>query len=101
MILLQNMLYLCKNEYISNEIINIYNHIKNIENNSKDIYYKQIQIIMETEFRNNNINNKNNIKTFINKIKEISETKDNLLDFIKDIVLFNDKTKEYINIINN
>ena len=100
-ILLQNMLYLCKNDFINTDIVTINNNIKNIVNNSKDIYYKQIQIIIETEFRNNNINNKNNIKTFINKVKENPDTKNTLLDVIKNIISLNEKTKEYINNINN
>ena len=99
-ILLQNMLYLCKNDFINTDIVIINNNIKNLVNNSKDIYYKQIQIIIETEFRNNNINNKNNIKTFINKVKENPDTKNTLLDVIKNIISFNEKTKEYINNIN-
>ena len=95
------MLYLCKNEFINTDIITINNTINNLLNNSKDIYYKQIQIIIETEFRNNNINNKNNIKTFINKVKEKPDTKNTLLDLIKNSMSFNEKTKEYINSINN
>jgi len=100
-ILLQNMLYLYKNEFINSDIVTINNNIKNLVNNSKDIYYKQIQIIIETEFRNNNINNKNNIKIFINKVKEKPDTKNTLLDLIKNIVSINEKTKEFINSINN
>ena len=100
-ILLQNMLYLCKNDFINFDIVTINNNIKNLVNNSKDICYKQIQIIIETEFRNNNINNKNNIKTFINKVKDKPDTKNTLLDSIKNILSFDEKSKEFINSINN
>ena len=102
--LLQNMLYLCKNEFINSDIVTINNNINNIVNINKDVCCKQIQIIIETVFRNNNINNKNNIKnikTFINKINEETDSKKTLLDAIKNIVSFNEKTKEYINSINN
>jgi hypothetical protein len=103
-ILLHNMLYLCKNEFINTDIVTINNTINTFLNNNKDIYYKQIQIIIETQFRNNNINNKNNIKNiknFINKINVETDSKNTLLDLIKNSILFNEKTKEYINSINN
>ena len=79
------MLYLCKNEYSKNAIKNIYENIEYIETTMRtEIYDKKLQNIIETEFRNNNIDTKDRIKKFIKKIKEDTEIKDNSLLQIKN-----------------
>ena len=83
--LLHHMLFLCKNEYTSINIKCIYNNIEYIETTMRtEIYEKKLQNIIETEFRNNNIDTKDRIKKFIKKIKEDTEIKDNSLLQIKN-----------------
>ena len=101
---LHHMLYLCKNEYSRNNIKYIYDNIEHIENTMRtEIYEKKLQNIIETEFINNNINNKDRIKKFIKEIKDNVDTKNNLLLQIKNTTtLKEDKNNEYkISITNN
>ena len=94
---LHHMLYLCKNEYSRNNIKYIYDNIEHIENTMRtEIYEKKLQNIIETEFINNNINNKDRIKKFIKEIKDNVDTKNNLLLQIKNTTtLKEDKNNEY------
>ena len=67
-----------------------------------EIYEKKLQNIVETEFRNNNIDTKDRIKNFIKKLKEESDVKDNLLLMIKSSIdLKDDKNEEYKTSIKN
>ena len=82
---LHHMLFLCKNEFTKNSIKYIYDNIEFIETTMRtEIYDKKLQNIIETEFRNNNIDTKDRIKKFIKKIKEDTEIKDNSLLQIKN-----------------
>ena len=101
--LLHHILYLCKNEFTSVSIKCIYDNIEYIETSMRtEIYEKKLQSIIETEFRNNNIDTKDRIKNFIKKIKEESVSKDNSLLLIKNTVaLAEDKNNEYITSISN
>jgi len=101
--LLHHILYLCKNEFTSVSIKCIYDNIEYIETSMRtEIYEKKLQSIIETEFRNNNIDTKDRIKNFIKKIKEESVSKDNSLLLIKNTVaLEEDKNNEYITSISN
>jgi len=94
---LHHMLYLCKNEYSRNNIKYIYDNIEHIETTMRtEIYDKKLQNIIETEFINNNINNKDRIKKFIKEIKDNVDTKNNLLLQIKNTTtLKEDKNNEY------
>jgi hypothetical protein len=94
---LHHMLYLCKNEYSKNAIKNIYDNIEYIETTMRtEIYDKQLQNIIESEFRNNNIDNKDRIKKFIKEIKDNTETKVQSTSLINNIVTLNiDSNKEY------
>jgi len=101
--LLHHMLYLCKDEFTKKTINCIYNNIEHIENVMRvEIYDKKLQNIIESEFRNNNINTKDRIKNFIKKIKEESDIKDNSLLMIKNSIdLKDDKNEEYKTSIKN
>ena len=94
---LHHMLYLCKNEYSRNNIKYIYDNIEHIETTMRtEIYDKKLQNIIETEFINNNINNKDRIKKFIKEIKDNVDTKNNSLLKIKNTTtLKEDKNNEY------
>jgi hypothetical protein len=94
---LHHMLYLCKNEYSKNSIKNIYENIEYIETTMRtEIYDKQLENIIESEFRNNNINNKDRIKKFIKDIKDNTETQEQSKSLINNILLLNnDSSKEY------
>ena len=94
---LHHMLYLCKNEYSKNNIKYIYDNIEHIETTMRtEIYDKKLQSIIETEFINNNINNKDRIKKFIKDIKDNTDIKDNsLLQLKNSTTLTEDKSKEY------
>ena len=94
---LHHMLYLCKNEYSKNNIKYIYDNIEHIETTMRtEIYDKKLQSIIETEFINNNINNKDRIKKFIKDIKDNTDIKDNSLLQLKNTsTLTEDKSKEY------
>ena len=74
--LLHHMLYLCKNELSTIEIQLIYDNIQHIENEMRtEIYDKQLQNIIESEFRNNNVDNKTRISKYIKHIKASPEIK--------------------------
>jgi hypothetical protein len=94
---LHHMLYLCKNEYSKNAIKNIYENIEYIETTMRtEIYDKQLQNIIESEFRNNNIDNKDRIKKFIKEIKDNIESKEQSTSLINNILtLNNNSNKEY------
>ena len=94
---LHHMLYLCKDEYSKNNIKYIYDNIEHIEITMRtEIYDKKLQNIIETEFRNNNINNKDRIKKFIKDIKDNENIKTNsLLQLKNTTILTDDKSKEY------
>ena len=94
---LHHMLYLCKNEYSRNNILYIYDNIEHIENTMRtEIYDRKLQNIIETEFLNNNINNKDKIKKFIKEIKNNVDTKNNLLLQIQNTTeLTSNKNAEY------
>ena len=82
---LHHMLYLCKNEYTKHNIRYIYDNIEHIETTMRtEIYDKKLKTIIETEFLNNNINNKDRIKKFIKKFREDTDIKDNSLLQIKN-----------------
>ena len=94
---LHHMLYLCKNEYTKHNIRYIYDNIEHIETTMRtEIYDKKLKTIIETEFLNNNINNKDRIKKFIKEIKDNVDTKDNSLLQIKNTLdLKEDNNNEY------
>jgi hypothetical protein len=94
---LHHMLYLCKNEYSKTAIKNIYDNIEHIETTMRiEIYDKKLQNIIESEFRNNNIDNKDRIKKFIKEIKDKSESKEQSKSLLKNILSLNDESnKEY------
>ena len=95
--LLHHILYLCKHEFTAISIKYIYDNIEYIETTMRtEIYDKKLQGIIESEFRNNNLDTKDRIKNFIKKVKEETETKDNSLLQIKNSVsLKEDKDNEY------
>jgi hypothetical protein len=94
---LHHMLYLCKNEFSKVGIKNIYDNIEYIETTMRtEIYDKQLQNIIESEFRNNNLDNKDRIKKFIKEIKDNTETKEQSKSLINNILSLNDDSnKEY------
>jgi len=94
---LHHMLYLCKHEYSKDAIKNIYNNIEYIETTMRtEIYDKKLQNIVESEFRNNNIDNKDRIKKFIKEIKNKSESKEQSKYLLNNVLsLNNDSNKEY------
>jgi hypothetical protein len=94
---LHHILYLCKNEYTKNNIKYIYDNIEHIETTMRtEIYDKKLKNIIETEFINNNINNKDRIKKFIKKFREETDIKDNSLLQIKNTTTLNkDNNNEY------
>ena len=82
---LHHMLFLCKNEFTKNSIKYIYDNIEFIETTMRtEIYDKKLQNIIETEFRNNNIDTKDRIKNFIKQTKIETDIKDNSLLQIKN-----------------
>ena len=101
--LLHHILYLCKHEFTAMSIKYIYDNIEYIETTMRtEIYDKKLQSIIESEFRNNNLDTKDRIKNFIKKVKEETETKDNSLLQIKNSVsLKEDKNNEYKTSISN
>ena len=83
---LHHMLYLCKNEYSKSSIKHIYDNIEFIETTMRtEIYDKQLQTIIESEFRNNNLDNKDRIKKFIKEIKENIEAKEQSTSLVNNI----------------
>ena len=100
---LHHMLYLCKNEYTKSSIKNIYNNIEYIETTMRtEIYDKKLQNIIESEFRNNNIDNKDRISKFIKGIKYNIETKEQSKLLLNNVLVLNKESgKEYKTTINN
>ena len=94
---LHHMLYLCKNEYSKSSIKNIYDNIEFIETTMRtEIYDKKLQNIVESEFRNNNIDNKDRIKKFIKELKDNVDTKEQSTSLVNNTLsLNNDANKEY------
>ena len=69
-VLLHHMLYLCKNQFSSVSIRHIYDNIEYIENTMRtEIYDQKLHNIIESEFRNNNLNTKDKIKKIIYEVK--------------------------------
>ena len=94
---LHHMLFLCKNEYSKNTIKNIYENIEYIETTMRtEIYDKQLQNIIESEFRNNNLDNKDRIKKFIKETKDNLEIKEKNKSLLNNILtLKSDSANEY------
>ena len=92
---LHHMLHLCKNEYSKSSIKHIYENIEYIETTMRtEIYDKQLQNIIESEFRNNNLGNKDRIKKFIKKTKDNTEIKEQSTSLLNNILTL---THEYNN----
>ena len=65
-----------------------------------EIYDKKLKTIIESEFRNNNLDTKDRIKNFIKQIKEDTLVKDNsLLQIKNNLDLQNKKNEEYTKIL--
>jgi len=96
-VLLHHMLYLCKNEFSKSTIKNIYDNIEYIENTMRtEIYDKKLQTIIESEFRNNNIDNKDRIQKFIKGAKDNSDVKETANELVtKTKLLSNESENEY------
>ena len=94
---LHHMLHLCKNEYSKNCIKNIYENIEYIETTMRtEIYDKKLQNIIESEFRNNNLDNKDRISKFIKEVKDNIETKEQSTSLLNNILtLTNESNNEY------
>ena len=94
---LHHMLYLCKNEYSQSSIRAIYDNIEFIETTMRtEIYDKQLQTIIESEFRNNNVDNKDRIINFIKGIKDNNDSKEQSINLLNNILtLENESAKEY------
>ena len=99
--LLHHMLYLCKNEFTNMNIKYIYENIEHIELTMRtEIYDKKLKTIIESEFRNNNLDTKDRIKNFIKQIKEDTLVKDNSLLHIKNTLdLKAEQNAEYTKIL--
>ena len=99
--LLHHMLYLCKNEFTNVNIKYIYENIEHIELTMRtEIYDKKLKTIIESEFRNNNLDTKDRIKNFIKQIKEDTLVKDNsLLQIKNNLDLQSKKNEEYTKIL--
>ena len=99
--LLHHMLYLCKNEFTNVNIKYIYENIEHIETTMRtEIYDKKLNNIIESEFRNNNLDTKDRIKNFIKQIKEDISVKDNsLLQIKNNLDLQNKKNEEYTKLL--
>ena len=90
---LHHMLHLCKNEYSKNAIKNIYENIEYIETTMRtEIYDKKLQNIIESEFRNNNLGNKDRISKFIKEVKDNIETKEQSTSLINNLLTFNNES---------
>ena len=90
---LHHMLHLCKNEYSKNTIKNIYENIEYIETTMRtEIYDKKLKNIIESEFRNNNLGNKDRISKFIKKVNDNIETKEQSTSLINNLLTFNNES---------
>ena len=94
---LHHMLYLCKNEYSKTSIKTIYDNIEYIETTMRtEIYDKKLQNIIESEFRNNNLDNKDRISKFIKELKDNTISKEQSKSLINNVLTLNDESnKEY------
>ena len=94
---LHHMLYLCKNEYSKSSIKSIYDNIEFIETTMRtEIYDKQLQNIIESEFRNNNVDNKDRIINFIKGIKNNNDNKEQSTTLMNNVLsLENESAREY------
>ena len=94
---LHHMLYLCKNEYSKSSIKSIYDNIEFIETTIRtEIYDKQLQNIIESEFRNNNVDNKDRIINFIKGIKNNNDNKEQSTTLMNNVLsLENESAREY------
>ena len=94
---LHHMLYLCKNEYSQTSIRAIYDNIEFIETTMRtEIYDKQLQNIIESEFRNNNVDNKDRIINFIKGIKNNNDNKEQSTTLMNNVLsLENESAREY------
>jgi hypothetical protein len=99
--LLHHMLYLCKSEFNNMNIKYIYENIEYIETIMRtEIYDKKLKNIIESEFINNNLDNKGRIKNFIKQTKEDIIVKDNsLLQIKNNIDLKMKQNEEYTKIL--
>jgi len=99
--LLHHMLYLCKSEFNNMNIKYIYENIEYIETIMRtEIYDKKLKNIIESEFINNNLDNKGRIKNFIKQTKEDIIIKDNsLLQIKSNMDLKNKQNEEYTKIL--
>ena len=99
--LLHHMLYLCKSEFNNMNIKYIYENIEYIETIMRtEIYDKKLKNIIESEFINNNLDNKGRIKNFIKQTKEDIIIKDNsLLQIKNNMDLKTKQNEEYTKIL--
>ena len=102
-VLLHHMLYLCKNQFSSVSIRHIYDNIEYIENTMRtEIYDQKLHNIIESEFRNNNLNTKDKIKKIIYEVKNninIKKISQNIND--NTLLLEDNSNIEYIKTITN
>ena len=96
--MIKNILFLYKTNFTINDIKLMINHLNTIIN-TKDLYYKQIKLLIDTECINNNNTNKLNIKNIIKNSKNDKTTKDNLITYIKKCDDFTKESETYINSI--
>ena len=94
-LIIKKILFLYKTDFTINDIKLIINNLNTIIN-TKELYYKQIKLLIDTECINNNDTNKLNIKT-ITKNNKINT--DDLTTYIKKCDEFNKDTETYINSI--
>ena len=94
-LIIKKILFLYNTDFTINDIKLIINNLNTIIN-TKELYYKQIKLLIDTECINNNDTNKLNIKT-ITKNNKINT--DDLTTYIKKCDEFNKDTETYINSI--
>ena len=101
--LLHHMLYLCKTHFTTTSIRHIYDNIEHIENTMRtEIYEQKLQNIIDSEFRNNNLNTKDKIKKFIQETKTNNDSKELSQTQIDNTLLLEDNSNiEYTKTITN
>ena len=101
--LLHHILYICKDEYTVKNISTIYENIEHIQNTMRtEIYDKKLHNIIETELRNNNIDNRSRISKYIQNIKEQPDVKSIAKTSIENMkTIENDIKDEYAISIND
>ena len=101
--LLHHMLYLCKTHFTITSIRHIYDNIEHIENTMRtEIYEQKLQNIIDSEFRNNNLNTKDKIKKFIQETKTNNDSKELSQTLIDNTLLLEDNSNiEYTKTITN